>query len=443
MEKKKETFRQQCIRLNETISENPFTYELKGWEQQAAIDRMMPAHPLVSKKKAYCSHCGSEVHVLTQEECPVCHKKWGKIERVERASHHKEREYLCVMTVMEGLQVMRFWCFEYYFHVGRQSDYWVHEVERQFINEHGERQGFCLGTRPFSYAYDEWLWYSKITIRSIGKGYYSHKMDCRFDLPCEMTVIKQTIPMLRRNGLRKSMHGCCYPAGIVLGLLNKPQVESLWKIGQYHLATYSAENYRLSDEVMASVRICHRNHYRVNDVRMWLDHLQTLRSLGLDTHNAKYVCPKNLKKAHNELNERLRRRREKEEEERRAKHYAEQLKTMEKERGAYVKRLGDLLTIALKGRNLTVRPLQSVDEFAEEGKAMHHCVFSNGYYKHPDTLILSAKDGKGNRLATIEYNTKRNDIVQCRAACNAVPKRDAEIRELITSHRQDFVRLAA
>ena len=101
---KKETFRQQCIRLNKTISENPFTYELKGWEQQAAIDRMMPAHPLVSKKKAYCSHCGSEVGVLTQDECPVCHKKWGKIERVERASHHKEREYLCVMTVMEGLQ---------------------------------------------------------------------------------------------------------------------------------------------------------------------------------------------------------------------------------------------------------------------------------------------------------------------------------------------------
>jgi len=108
-----------------------------------------------------------------------------------------------------------------------------------------------------------------------------------------------------------------------------------------------------------------------------------------------------------------------------------------------VKRLGDLLTIALKGRNLTVRPLQSVDEFAEEGKAMHHCVFSNGYYKHPDTLILSAKDRKGNRLATIEYNTKRFTIEQCRAACNGVPKRDAEIRELITSHRQDFVRLAA
>lgn len=438
---RQETFRQQCIRLNQTISDNDFTYGLKEYERKEAINKIFPAHPLVSKSKAYCSHCGSEVHVLTQQECPVCHKKWGKAEKVERASRHREREYLCVMTVMEGLQVMRFWCFEYYFKVGRQSDYFVKEVERQFINGQGERQGFSLGTRPFSYAYDEWLWYSKITIRNVNHDYISSKMDCRFDLPCEMTVIKQTIPMLRRNGLRKSMHGVWYPTGIVLGLLRKPQVESLWKTGQYDLAVYSAENYGLSDEDMASVRICHRNHYRVKDARMWLDHLQTLRNLGLDTHNAKYVCPKYLRKAHEEMTKRLNRQREKAAAERRAKQYAEQLKRMEKDRADYVKRLGDLLTIALKGRNLSIRPLQSVDEFAEEGKAMHHCVFANGYYKQPNTLILSAKDGKGNRLATIEYNTKRYAIEQCRAACNAVPKRDAEIRQLITSHRQDFERL--
>ncbi len=442
---RQETFRQQCIRLNQTISDNDFTYGLKEYERKEAIGRLFPAHPLVSKSKAYCSHCGSEVHVLTQQECPVCHKKWGKAEKVERASRHREREYLCVMTVMEGLQVMRFWCFEYYFKVGRQTDYFVKEVERQFIRDDGERKGFAL-SRPMMTGgcYDAWNFSSQITIRDTEPrywGYYGDTTTPRFDLPCEMTVIKQTIPMLRRNGLRRSMHGVWYPTGIVLGLLRKPQVESLWKTGQYDLAVYSAENYRLADEDMASVRICHRNHYRVKDVRMWLDHLQTLRSLGLDTHNAKYVCPKNLRKAHEEMTKRLNRQREKAEAERRAKQYAEQLKRMEKDRADYVKRLGDLLTIALKGRNLSIRPLQSVDEFAEEGKAMHHCVFANGYYKQPNTLILSAKDGKGNRLATIEYNTKRYAIEQCRAACNAVPKRDTEIRTLITSHRQDFERL--
>lgn len=438
---RQETFRQQCIRLNKKIESHPEKYELSESEKQAYIDRILPAHPLVSKRKAYCSHCGSEVHVLTQQECPVCHKRWGKAEHVERASRHHEREYLCVMTVMEGLQVMRFWCIEYYFHIAQQTDYWVQEVERQFIREDGERQGFSLGTRPFSYAYDEWLWYTKISIRSLGRKYYSSKMDCRFDLPCEVTVIKSVIPRLRRNGLKTTMHGQYYPTSIVLKLLKGTQVEWLWKIGQYRLANYIAVNWQMSDEKMASVRICHRNHYRIKDPKMWLDHIDLLRVMGYDTHNAHYVCLKDLRKAHEQLTERRRRQQEREERERKARLEAERLKRMEKARAGYTKQWGKLLSLSLQAENLSIRPLQSVDEFKAEGDAMHHCVFANAYYESKTCLILSAKDAKGNRLATIEYNVKRGNIEQCRAACNKVPERDSEIRALILSHKKDFKKL--
>ena len=91
-----------------------------------------------------------------------------------------------------------------------------------------------------------------------------------------------------------------------------------------------------------------------------------------------------------------------------------------------------------------MRPLQSIEEFKEEGKAMKHCVYACGYYDinaHPYTLILSARDSAGKRLATIEYNTQRHSIVQCRAACNQVPERDKEIRQLITDHRKDIEEL--
>lgn len=438
---RQETFRQQCIRLNEKIESHPEKYELSESEKQAYIDRILPAHPLVSKRKAYCSHCGSEVHVLTQQECPVCHKRWGKAEHVERASRHREREYLCVMTVMEGLQVMRYWCIEYYFHIAQQTDYFVQEVERQFIREDGERQGFSLGTRPFSYACDEWLWYTKISIRSLGRGYLSNKMDCRFDLPCEVTVIKSVIPMLRRNGLKTTMHGQYYPTSIVLNLLKGTQVEWLWKIGQYRLANYIAVKWPMSDEKMASVRICHRNHYRIEDPKMWLDHIDLLSVMGYDTHNAHYVCPKDLQKAHQELTARRQRQLDREAREREAKRQAERLQRMEKARAGYTKQWGKLLSLSLQTENLSIRPLQSVDEFKAEGDAMHHCVFTNAYYESKTCLILSAKDGKGNRLATIEYNVKRSTIEQCRAACNLVPERDSEIRALITSHKKDFKKL--
>ncbi len=441
----RETFRNKCIRLNKTIADNSFTYDLKSHERTKAIERICPAHVIASKRKAYCSHCGSEVHVLTQKECPVCHKKWGGIESVERASRHSDYEYLCVMSVMEGLQVLRFWYVGYQFKPGERTYYHVEEVERQFIREDGCRTGFALSKPMFTGGrYDAWNWSSEIKIRDLSQRYYGYYGDTttpRFDLPCKMTIIKQTIPLLRRNGLRKSMHGTWFPVALTLGLLKTQQVEELWKTGQWDMAEWVVEHGRISTEKMQSVRVATRKHYRIKDAKMWLDHLTTLENLNLDTHNAHYVCPKNLEKEHQQMVERYNRERNRIEERRRAKEYAERLKKMEKEKTAYIERMGVLLTLSLKGRNLSIRPLQTVDEFAEEGTAMHHCVFANRYYAMPDCLILSAKDSKGKRLATIEYNTSRFAIEQCRAACNKVPERDAEIRALITSHTKDFKRL--
>jgi hypothetical protein len=48
---------------------------------------------------------------------------------------------------------------------------------------------------------------------------------------------------------------------------------------------------------------------------------------------------------------------------------------------------------------------------------MHHCVFRNGYYKKEGILILSARKA-GIRLETIEVDTKRWKIIQCRGRFN-------------------------
>lgn len=439
-------FRHQCIRLNDTIQKRYACQLPEGITEESLANKIYPARMIMSKRKAYCSVCGHEVpHDAKSKECPHCHTAYkSKPQEVEMASRLSDHDYLCEATVMDGLQVLRFWYIGYYFHVGCKTMYYVNEVERQFINADGERCGFARPSPGQGHVYDAWNFYKPITIKDMRPRYYGYCGDNvtpRFDLPCAWTVIRQTIPLLKRNGLRKSMHGLWRPVSIIQGLLRGGQVEKLWKMKQWKMASYVATNYRISEDNMASVRICCRNHYRIKDPQMWLDHMDTLRNLELDTHNAHYVCPKNLLKVHNAMNARLRRRRDKEERAHRAKDYAERLAHMEREKKAYVKRMGVLLTLSLKGRNLSVKPLQSVDEFAEEGVAMKHCVFDGAYYKHKDTLILSAKDGKGKRLATIEYNTKRFSIEQCRAACNRVPARDTEIRSLITSHQHDFEKL--
>lgn len=442
--KRSETYRQKCIRLNDTINGNPEKYELKENIRQRMIERFFPAHLITSKTRSYCSSCGGEVRVLTQTECPHCHKKLGKPEHADRPSRHWEREYLCVMNVMEGLQVMRFWCFEYHLNPGHKTNYFVSEVERQFIRNDGERQGFAKGTQAFAYNCDAWCFYKPITIKPLNKrGYYGSKIDARFDLPCEATIVKSVIPILRRNGLKYSMHGIWHPVYITLGLLKDPEIEWLWKIGQYNMAVYVAEHYiGLDKDTAAAIRICHRNHYTIEDPNLWLEHIKTLQKLNLDVHNAKYVCvdQDELRRKHEEMVLRLQRKREKEEAERRAKREAE----LAKMQLHWSEHFAKILPLSLKADNLSIRPLQSIDEFKSEGKAMHHCVFAMRYYdynEHPNSLILSAKDGKGERLATIEYDTKKLSIVQCRAACNAVPERDKEIRRLINSHKAEIVSL--
>ena len=81
--------------------------------------------------------------------------------------------------------------------------------------------------------------------------------------------------------------------------------------------------------------------------------------------------------------------------------------------------------------NIVICPLESITQFYQEGKAMHHCVYKLGYYNRPDRLILSAKDTGGKRIETIEVNLKTLNIVQSRAVCNGVSEFHDQIVKLV------------
>lgn len=83
-----------------------------------------------------------------------------------------------------------------------------------------------------------------------------------------------------------------------------------------------------------------------------------------------------------------------------------------------------------------------MQDIAEEGKAMHHCVYSAGYYKRDDCLILSARDSEGNRLETIEVSLKTFQVVQSRGKCNQMTPQHNEILALL-NRNMDMIRKAA
>lgn len=154
---------------------------------------------------------------------------------------------------------------------------------------------------------------------------------------------------------------------------------------------------------------------------MWCDLVRLFRHFGKDIHCPKYVCPTDLKKAHDLLV----RKREEQIERERAEQRREQLIEDEKN---YLESKGKFFGLVFTDNLILVKVIESVAEMQLEGKLMHHCV--GGYYKRIDSLILSATiDGK--RIETVEVSLKTLKVIQSRGVCNKLTEYHERIVELV------------
>jgi hypothetical protein len=180
------------------------------------------------------------------------------------------------------------------------------------------------------------------------------------------------------------------------------------------------------EDYWASLKICIRNGYTITDASMWRDYIDLLRYFGKDTNSPKYVCPTDLQAEHDRL---VRKKNERIEREKLAKARAKAIENENK----YRELKGKFFGIFFTDGTIQVRVLESVNEFAEEGVAMHHCVFSNEYYLKADSLILSATiDGK--RIETIEISLKKMKVVQSRGVCNKNTEHHDRIVSLVNKN---------
>ena len=217
----------------------------------------------------------------------------------------------------------------------------------------------------------------------------------------------KVLPTLRRNGFNGNFHDIV-PTKLIPALLSDSRAETLLKAGQYPMLRYYLYHSFNIGEYWASIKICIRNGYTIEDGSMWRDTIDLLRHFGKDTNSPKYVCPADLKVEHDKLvaKRNLQRKHERTEQQRR--------KAIEDEK-QYLKAKGIFFGLAFTDSLICVKVIESVEEMAEEGRTMHHCV--GGYHKRKDSLILSATiDGK--RIETIEVSLKTFEVVQCRGVCN-------------------------
>lgn len=393
-------------------------------------------------KRAWCTECGEVVRWVDSNPlattigleditCPKCGKTLTARRSLRRTHKAEPRYYFEVLTTIEGWQVVRHFLIERWGGMGKNCGYSINEVVQVWLNDDGYEVTMARPRMAMSCYVD-----SLQVGKPLGVRYrYDGHADV-YRIYCDTAPGAGVTRRLRRNGYRVRDYRMA-TSEVMRGLLTSPTFETLAKMGQYSLMRYFWNHPSCNiGNYMPSIRICARNGYTVEDASLWVDMVDTLRALGKDLHNAHYVCPKNLHEAHDKW---LAKRNSREVALRRRK----KLEECREHEADYAKAYSAWLGVRLRAKGLKARPLQSVAEFFEEGEAMHHCVFANKYYKRRDLLIFTVRGVHDERLATVEYNIRLGNVIQCRGACNAVPDKYKEIIDMFQAARGTLAPRAA
>ena len=404
----------------------------------------------IGAKRGWCDVCAQEFeHDLWNSRkkytvCPCCGTRL-KIKKSPNKRKESTKYYWHIITIAGDWQVVRTFLVtreavrverfgsEVLNHSDVKVDVW--EVFQRFFQPEHKSMIIGLGLRGMSYYSDQWNRCSEWKIR---------KEQYAYDVWGWFAKEQKFIPYLRKRGLKRMSEGCS-PYGQIEAVFFNHQAEVLLKAGAKDIFNtfVGRDSYKIRAH-WDSIKVALRHKYKITDLSMWLDLLDLLRANGKDLHDPHYICPANLKKAHDvqhAIRERALEKARIEKAKRDAERMAEKLSEDGKTNLEYIERMGAMLGVTLKLGNVTLQPLQSVREFFEEGTELCHCVFTNNYYKHDHCLIIGARV-EGKRTETIEIDTKDWKIVQCRGKHNRPSKHHDRILSLMKRNMYKFKQVA-
>ena len=389
------------------------TNEQRKWAEEKCFKK---TGYLFRKGWVWCHECGTEFKAqipplaadldIAEATCPVCGKKM----KVTNCKKHEysEEHYFTILTTMGGMQVCRHFEIVKYSCRGRHgAHYNICEVVRNWVSEKG-KEVIQARSVAANYSYYTYAWSSPLSLK-VAKSYYDNIQ--QYYINAEFTYPKRKIlPILRRNGYNARFQGIA-PNELFKMLLTDHEAETLMKAKRYDLLEYRYLHVSNTDAIEPLIKVAIRHNYYPKDVGMWFDYINMCKELEVDVHNPHYLCPKNLAEAHDIILKKLEKKRAEDKRKR-------DMEVAVKYEKKYLKEKGKYFGICFGDDNIVITVIKSVAEMAEEGSAMHHCVFSMKYYKKPESLIMSAKDKQGNRIETIEVSLKTFEVVQSRGVCN-------------------------
>lgn len=383
-----------------------------------------------SKKRqseGWCSKCGGSfnAHELYhsgkgKSVCPLCGANISEIIRDTKKQHYNDSWYVHDLKVVKGYQVIRgYQCFGYS-RKGMERNVFKDEVFRIFLVP-GMNRTYYLSKDVnglMSRCFDNYRTGSEITFKNGSERFYVWGA---------VLSRPQIHPFLRKRGLNSKI--IQWLEGISLNSLKKIEhsgiTETVLKIGDKAMVnTVFSNRFYTFEKYWPSIRIALRHKYKIADWKTYLDFLDHVERAHRDLRNPHYICPANLREEemkYIEAERRERLRREAEREERARISRIERDKQMNdlnsKMNRTYREKVKKFLSMSFISGNVRIYTLQSVKEFFQFGEALHHCVYSNGYYKKDGCLILGATVND-EIMECIEIDIRTNTIVQCRGKHN-------------------------
>lgn len=411
------------------------TEKQKQWAISTCFDKVGN----YEKGMVWCSQCGSIFDKTSSELgielvgdktiCPHCGTRLAlKNSRKRKIS---ESWYFTILTTCKGFQVCRHFIIEKKMCrvVGcNEPSYTIHEAVQNWIAPDGSETIMARPCKCIPHIYDAWDFCKPMSIRSRAKSWVSYAD--KYDINAEFVYpIGNILPILRRNGYTRRCKSIS-PCEMMKLVLTDREAEGLAKNGQFGLLAYKHKKgyHEFCMPYAHAIRIANRNKYIVKDESMWYDYLDLLAFFNLDTHNAHYVCPKDLQHEHDVLLKRKQR----VEQERDREHKRKEAAKWEKQ---YRTDKARFFGICFGDENVVITVIQSVADMADEGVKMHHCVYDMGYYKKKDSLILTARSiSDGSRIETIEVSLVTFQVVQSRGLQNGNTPYHEEIIQLVNNN---------
>lgn len=353
---------------------------------------------------------------IKTEVCKGCGWKL----RLETTRKQKSTKWarFAVLDVVENFQVVRYFEIRCNQRAKEKARYYVQEIMQQWLLQDGRYEIISKQVGGMGLSYDHFG--GAMTLKDA-------RDPSKYDVYVDKIYPKmKLLPVYRRNGITSRLTNI-RPFKLFWTIESDSKAETLLKSNQFSLLRERLGHGKYNlDRYWPSVKICIRNNYFVKDAGIWLDYLDLLHYFRKDLHNAKYVCPMNLRNEHDRLVEKKEAIVKRQDLERRMKRVAEDQLQYEKSKAVF-------FGIAFTDNELEIKVLEHIEEFIKEAELHKHCVYSNRYFAKEDSLILSARVN-GKPVETIEVSLSEMKVVQSRGMGNKASEYHDQILKLMNKN---------